>query len=115
MAARRVGQLSFVSTRPQGGQGGQDPLDLFRRPTVGQLAAGLTPSILPWQSSNELCHFAADPPQRRAYGSAQLGPRARKLAEFGIKSATNRLSTQVPIVTDFTNGANERIWPGGRW
>ena len=37
------------------------------------------------------------------------------MAEFGIKSATNRLSTQVPIVTDFTNGANERIWSGGRW
>ena len=92
MAARRVGQLSFVSARLQGGQ---DPLDLFRRPTVGQLAAGLTPSILPWQSSLATLPFCGRSTQL-SYSLAVpwFTANRAKMADFFLKSAIRWLRHQ---------------------
>ena len=55
-------------------------LDLLQRPVVGQLAAGLMPPILLWQSSYTKSATVSNffgPPSRRTYGP-KLGPGRRK-------------------------------------
>ena len=94
MAGRRVVQPTVISARQPGkqpalagGYGGQDLLELFRRPVVGQLAGGIRAQFYRGRLHYQLCHVVYRGLPRCAHIDAQTPPEAPRMADFGAKSA----------------------------